>query len=70
MFEVLPRFRRMPRPGHVTVTFAPPMPAQAGDDYDSLIARVEASVRALAGPKGVAVEPESGLRSEGPNYWY
>ena len=70
MFEVLPRFRRMPRPGRVTVTFGPPMHAEPGDDYDSFIARAESSVRALAGPKGVAVEPETGLRSEGSNYWY
>jgi long-chain acyl-CoA synthetase len=70
MFEVLPRFRRMPRPGRVTVTFGSPMHAEPGDDYDSFIARVERMVRALAGPKGIAVEPESTSRSEGPNYWY
>ncbi len=70
MYEVLPRFRRMPRPGRVTVTFGSPMEAGPGDDYDSFIARVEAKVRALAGPKGVAVEPEGSSRSEGPNYWY
>jgi 1-acyl-sn-glycerol-3-phosphate acyltransferase len=70
MFEVLPRFRRMPRPGHVTVTFGRPMHAEPDDDYDSFIARVEGKVRALAGPKGIAIEPESSSRSEGPNYWY
>lgn len=70
MFDVLPRFRRMPRPGRVTVTFGAPMDAEQGDDYDSFIAKVEARVRALAGPKGIAVEPEGSSRSEGPNYWY
>jgi 1-acyl-sn-glycerol-3-phosphate acyltransferase len=70
MYEVLPRFRRMPRPGSVTVTFAPPMKAEPADDYDTFIARVEGVVRRLAGPKGIAVEPEGGTRSEGPNYWY
>src|SRR5437667_11825561 len=32
MYEVLPRFRRFPRPGHVTVTFGPPMAAGPGED--------------------------------------
>jgi hypothetical protein len=41
-----------------------------GEDYDSLIARVEAAVRTLAGPKGVAVEPAGASKSEGPTYWY
>ena len=70
MYEVLPRFRRFPRAGHVTVTFGEPVPAEAGEDYDAFIGRVEATVRGLAGPKGVAVEPPSGSRSEGPTYWY
>ena len=70
MFEVMPRYRRVPRPGHVTVTFADPVRAQGSDDYDSLIGRVEGVVRQLAGPKGVAVDPPSGSRSEGPTYWY
>src|SRR5262245_61712571 len=70
MYEVMPRFRRVPRPGAVTVTFGPPMPAAEDDDYDTLIGRVEAEVRALAGPKGIAVEPPGASRSEGPNYWY
>ena len=70
MYEVMPRFRRVPRPGQVTVTFGPPLAATPHEDYDAFIARVEAAVRALAGPKGVEVEPPGASRSEGPNYWY
>ena len=70
MYDVLPRFRRVPRPGRVTVTFGPPETAAPHDDYDSFISRVESVVRRLAGPKGVAVEPPGASRSEGPNYWY
>ena len=70
MYEVMPRFRRVPRPGHVTVTFGAPMVAGPDEDYDAFIARVESAVRALAGPKGIAVEPPGASRSEGPNYWY
>jgi len=70
MYEVMPRFRRVPRPGRVTVTFSGPVAAEPHDDYDTFIARVEAVVRRLAGPKGEAVEPASATRSEGPNYWY
>jgi 1-acyl-sn-glycerol-3-phosphate acyltransferase len=70
MYEVLPRFRRVPRPGRVTVTFGRPMRPSPADDYDSFIAAVESVVRHLAGPKGVAIEPPGSSRSEGPNYWY
>ena len=70
MYEVMPRFRRIPRPGHVKVTFGAPLTAEPHDDYDTFIARVESSVRALAGPKGIEVEPPGASRSEGPNYWY
>ena len=70
MYEVMPRFRRIPRRGRVTVTFGAPVVPESGEDYDGLISRVEAKVRALAGPKGLAVEPPSGSKSEGPNYWY
>src|SRR5215472_8553643 len=70
MYEVLPRFRRVPRRGRVTVTFAGPMAAEPGDDYDAFIGRVESTVRMLAGPKGVEVEPPGSSRSEGPTYWY
>jgi 1-acyl-sn-glycerol-3-phosphate acyltransferase len=70
MYEVLPRFRRVPRPGRVTVTFGGPMAAEPDDDYDTFIGRVESIVRKLAGPKGVDVEPPGVSRSEGPTYWY
>jgi 1-acyl-sn-glycerol-3-phosphate acyltransferase len=70
MYEVMPRFRRIPRPGRVTVTFGAPVLAEDGEDYDGFIGRVEKIVRALAGPKGVAIDPTGGSRSEGPNYWY
>jgi len=39
-------------------------------DIDALIARVEGSVRKLAGPKGIAVDATGGPKAEGPNYWY
>lgn len=70
MYQVLPRFHRVPRPGRVSVTFSGPVTPEPNDDYDSFIARVEAVVRALAGPKGEAVEPAGSSRSEGPTYWY
>jgi 1-acyl-sn-glycerol-3-phosphate acyltransferase len=70
MYEVMPRWRRVPRPGHVTVTFGAPLHPQPDDDYDSFIGRAEVAVRKLAGPKGVEVEPPGAARSEGPNYWY
>jgi 1-acyl-sn-glycerol-3-phosphate acyltransferase len=70
MYQVMPRFRRIPRPGTVTVTFGAPLAPEPGEDYDSLITRVERCVRTLAGPKGVAVDEVSGPRSEGANYWY
>jgi hypothetical protein len=70
IYEVMPRFRRIPRPGRVTVTFGAPVVAQSGEDYDAFIGRVEGTVRALAGPKGIAVDPPGQSRSEGPTYWY
>jgi 1-acyl-sn-glycerol-3-phosphate acyltransferase len=70
MFQVMPRFHRVPRPGHVTVTFAEPVFAEPGEDYDAYIGRIEAIVRRLAGPKGIAVDPPSTSKSEGPTYWY
>lgn len=70
MFEVMPRFRRVPRPGRVAVTFSDPVEAAPNEDYDGFIARIESIVRRLAGPKGIEVEPTGGSRSEGPTYWY
>lgn len=70
MFDVLPRFRRVPRPGRVTVTFGQPIVADPDEDYDRFTARIEGVVRELAGPKGAAVDPPSSSRSEGPTYWY
>ncbi len=73
MYQVLPRFRRMPHPGHAIVTFGDPLWPSAGEDYDSFIARVEAAVRTLAGPKGTEHDvpaPAGASSAEGPNYWY
>jgi 1-acyl-sn-glycerol-3-phosphate acyltransferase len=73
MYEVLPRFRRRPQVGKVSIVFGDPIVAEPGEDYDALTARVEAAVRALAGDKGVAVDVpvSAGAGSaEGPNYWY
>lgn len=70
MFEIMPRGRRIPRPGSVTVTFGSPLNAEHGDDYDAFIGRVESNVRALAGPKGIAIEPPGASKSEGATYWY
>lgn len=70
MYEVMPRFRRIPRPGRVSVTFGAPVVPRSGDDYDGFIGRVEGTVRALAGPKGIAVDTSGQSRAEGPNYWY
>ena len=70
MYEVMPRFRRVPRPGRVSVTFGAPVAAESHEDYDGFIGRVESIVRRLAGPKGEAVEPPGASRSEGPTYWY
>jgi 1-acyl-sn-glycerol-3-phosphate acyltransferase len=70
MYEVMPRFRRLPRPGRVRLTFGEPLIAAQGEDYESFIGRTEAAVRRLAGPKGIAVEPAGASKSEGPTYWY
>jgi len=73
MYEVLPRFRRRPQAGKVSIVFGSPLIPQPGEDYDALTARAEAAVRALGGEKGVAVDTPvaAGASSaEGPNYWY
>ena len=73
MYDVLPRFRRRPQPGSVTVTFGDALLPGPGEDYDALTARAELAVRALAGDKGLehdtSAPPGSGS-AEGPNYWY
>jgi len=73
MYEVLPRFRRTPKRGDVTVTFGNPLTAAEGEDYDTLTGRTEAALRGLAGDRGLAHDtpPATGASSaEGPNYWY
>jgi 1-acyl-sn-glycerol-3-phosphate acyltransferase len=73
MYEVLPRFRRRPQAGKVSIVFGDPLIPQPGEDYDALTARAEAAVRALGGEKGIAVDTPvaAGAGSaEGPNYWY
>jgi 1-acyl-sn-glycerol-3-phosphate acyltransferase len=73
MFEVFPRFRRLPRFHDTTVTWGDPMRAEPGEDYDTFIGRVEQAVRTLAGPKGeLRDEPAPTGRgsAEGSNYWY
>lgn len=73
MYQVLPRFRRRPKRGKVTVTFGEPLWASEAEDYDALAARAEVAVRKLAGDKGLEQDtpPAQGAGSaEGPNYWY
>jgi 1-acyl-sn-glycerol-3-phosphate acyltransferase len=73
LYEVFPRFRRIPRRHAASIKFGDPLYPQAGEDYDSFIARVEQAVRTLAGPKGLLRDepPPAGSGSaEGSNYWY
>ena len=71
LYEVFPRFRRIPRRHPASLTFGDPMTAAPGEDYDQFIARVEQAVRDLAGPKGLLRdEPVTGSHAEGSNYWY
>ena len=73
LYEVFPRFRRIPRRHPGSITFGEPLYPEPGEDYDRLIARVEQTVRTLAGPKGLLRDepPPSGSASaEGSNYWY
>lgn len=73
MYEVLPRFRRRPRPGTVVVTFGDPLFAAGDEDYDGLTERAETAVRKLAGEKGKEHDLPSAAgasSAEGPNYWY
>ena len=71
LYEVFPRFRRIPRRHPASITFGDPMTADAVEDYDAFIARVERAVRTLAGPKGLLHDdPVPGSHAEGSNYWY
>ncbi len=73
MFEVFPRFHRLPRFHDTTLTWGEPMRPNAGEDYDTFIARVEQAVRTIAGPKGEMRDeapPKGADSAEGSNYWY
>lgn len=72
LYEVFPRFRRIPRRHNASIRFGDPMTAEPDEDYDAFIARVEQAVRTLAGPKGLLRDepPPTGHSAEGSNYWY
>jgi 1-acyl-sn-glycerol-3-phosphate acyltransferase len=72
LYEVFPRFRRIPRRHDASIRFGDPMTAEPDEDYDAFIARVEQAVRSLAGPKGLLRDepPPTGHSAEGSNYWY
>ncbi|HEV3461657.1 MAG TPA: lysophospholipid acyltransferase family protein [Candidatus Dormibacteraeota bacterium] len=73
LYEVFPRFRRIPRRHPATIKFGDPLYPQPGEDYDSFIARTEQAVRTLAGPKGLLRDepaPTGSASAEGSNYWY
>jgi 1-acyl-sn-glycerol-3-phosphate acyltransferase len=73
LYEVFPRFRRIPRRHAASITFGDPLYPEAGEDYDSFIARIEQAVRTLAGPKGLLRDeppPVGSASAEGSNYWY
>src|SRR2546421_192709 len=72
-FELLPRFRHLPRPAQGALTWGDPLDPRQGEDYDAFITRVEMAVRTLAGPKGMERDEPSAAGSasaEGSNYWY
>jgi 1-acyl-sn-glycerol-3-phosphate acyltransferase len=71
LYEVFPRFRKIPRRHEACIKFGDPLYAEPGEDYDTFIARTEQAVRTLAGPKGLLRdEPVQGSHAEGSNYWY
>jgi 1-acyl-sn-glycerol-3-phosphate acyltransferase len=72
LYEVFPRFRRIPRRHPASIKFGDPLYPESGEDYDRFIARVEQTVRTLAGPKGLLRDDPgpSGTHAEGSNYWY
>lgn len=72
-FELLPRFRHLPRPAQGTLTWGDPLHPREGEDYDAFIARVEMAIRTLAGPKGMERDEPAATgaaSAEGSNYWY
>jgi 1-acyl-sn-glycerol-3-phosphate acyltransferase len=70
LYEVFPRFRRIPRRHPASIKFGDPLHPEAGEDYDTFIARVEQAVRTLAGPKGLLRDEPTPGGAEGSNYWY
>lgn len=72
LYEVFPRFRRIPRRHPASIRFGDPLYPEPGEDYDRFIARVEQAVRTLAGPKGLLRDDPvpGGTHAEGSNYWY
>ena len=73
LYEVFPRFRRIPRRHAASIKFGDPLYPLPGEDYDTFIARVEQAVRTLAGPKGLLRDeppPTGSASAEGSNYWY
>jgi len=73
LYEVFPRFRRIPRRHAASIKFGDPLYPQPGEDYDGFIARTEQAVRTLAGPKGLLRDepaPTGSASAEGSNYWY
>ena len=72
LYEVFPRFRKIPRRHEASIKFGEPLYPETGEDYDSFIARTEQAVRTLAGPKGLLRDeaPPGGSHAEGSNYWY
>ena len=72
LYEVFPRFRRIPRRHPGSIKFGNPLYPEKDEDYDRFIARVEQAVRTLAGPKGLLRDEPApgGSHAEGSNYWY
>jgi len=71
LYEVFPRFKKVPRRHDASIKFGDPLYPEPGEDYDAFIARTEQAVRTLAGPKGLLRdEPVQGSHAEGSNYWY
>lgn len=72
LYEVFPRFRRIPRRHPGSIKFGDPLYPEKDEDYDRFIARVEQAVRTLAGPKGLLRDEPApgGSHAEGSNYWY